>query len=36
MQATTTTDESQALAADIYHNAQALSNSLRQRRTKEI
>lgn len=34
MQASTTTDESKALAADIYHNAQALSNSLRTRRSK--
>lgn len=33
--ASTTTDESQALAADIYQNAMALSNSLRIRRTKE-
>lgn len=35
IRAATTTDESKALAADIYHNAQALDKSLRTRRTKE-
>jgi len=34
IKAATTTEESRALAADIYHNAQALSNSLRTRRSK--
>lgn len=34
IKAATTTDESRALAADIYHNAQALDKSLRTRRSK--